>query len=234
MLTVDDRSLLVRQHPYFSRIYNIVFGDDPRQGYMEKNTFYHPRLRFFFSFPEEWKLKNTPSQVVMSSKDGNAAVVLRAEKSTQSLSNYAQEKAASIKGGESIGEESLTINSLAAHQILLDVSQEEEEDLRIRLTCIKKGPYIFSFTALSTLIDFRRFEPLFQSIVQSFDELRDKTRLNRKPKRLKLIRASGRENLRQIFEKAGMEKELWPKTAILNGIELDQTPRPQQPLKIIK
>ena len=234
LLTVNDQSLLVRDQPYLSQIDNIVFGEDPQQGFVEKGIFYHPQLRFFFSFPQEWQLQNTPSQVVMSSKDGDAAVVLQAEKSSENLSGYAQKKATSIKETQFIGEESLTINSLAAHQVLLDVSQEDKEDLRIRLTCIKKEDYIFSFIALSTFFDFRKFEPSFQSIVQSFDELRDKARLNRQPKRLKIIQANGRENLRQIFEKAGMEKELWPKIAILNGMQLDQIPKPNQPVKIIK
>lgn len=234
MLTAHDQSLLVRDQPYLSQIDNIVFGDDPRQGFVEKNTFYHPQLRFFFSIPQEWELKNTPSQVVMSSKDGNAAVVLQAEKSSENPADYAQKKADSIKERQSIEEESLTVNSLPAHQILLDIVQEEKEDLRIWLTCIKKGDYIFSFTALSTLFDFRKFEPSFQSIVRSFDELRDKVRLNRKPKRLKLIQATGKENLRQIFEKAGMEKELWPKVAILNGIQLGKNPKPNQLVKVIK
>ena len=234
MLTADDQSLLVRDHSYLSQIDNIVFGDDPRQGFVEKSTFYHPQLRFFFSIPEEWELRNTPSQVVMSSKDGNAAVVLQAEKSSESPADYAQKKATSIQERQFIGEESLTVNSLPAHQILLDIAQEEKEDLRIGLTCIKKGDYIFSFTTLSTLFDYRKFEPSFQSIIQSFDELRDEVRLNRKPKRLKLIRASGKESLRQIFEKAGMEKEQWPKTAILNGMQIDENPKPNQLVKIIK
>lgn len=234
MLRAEDRSLLVHQQSYLDQIDNLVFGDDPRQGYVEKSTFYHPQLRFSFSFPEEWELKNTPSQVVLSSKDGNAALVLHAEKSSENLSDYAQKKAASIEGKHFVSEKNLTINGLLAYQALMDVSQEDKEDLRLQLTCIKKEDTIFPFIALSTLSDFRKYEALFESIVQSFAELRDKSYLSRKPKRIRLIRASGKETLRQIFEKAGVDAELWPKVAILNGIELDQKPKPQQIVKIIK
>lgn len=234
MLRAEDQSLLVRQQSYLDQIDNLVFGDDPRQGYVEKSTFYHPQLRFSFSFPEEWELKNTPSQVVLSSKDGDAAVILQAEKSSENLSDYAQKKAVSIEGKHFVGEENLTINGLLAYQVLMDLSQEDKEDLRLQLTCIKKEDTIFSFTALSTLFDFRKYEALFKSIVHSFAELRDKSYLSREPKRIKLIRASGKETLSQIFEKAGVNKEIWPKVAILNGIELDHTPKPQQIVKIIK
>lgn len=234
MLQDEDSLLLILHRSYLNHINNIVFGNDPRQGYVEEDTFYHPQLRFFFSFPKEWKLQNTPSQVVLASKDGNAALVLQAEKSSEKLSNYAQKKTATLEGKQFLREQNLFINSMSAYQQLFDVAREEKESLRLQLTCIKKGPYIFSFTALSTFFDFKKYDSQFQSIVRSFNELKDKTFLNRKPKRIKLIKATGRETLGEIFQKAGMEKDLWPKIAIMNGMELNQTPERNQLIKIVK
>lgn len=234
MLEEADRRGLVHQQPYLNQIDNIVFGEDPRQGYAEKNTFYHPQLRFFFSFPEDWTLKNTPTQVVLASKDGNGALILQAEKSSEELSVYIQKKTSNIEGKELIREQSLNINSLSAYQQHFDVVRQDKEDLRLQLTCIRKGSYIFSFTALSTIFDFKKYETPFQSIVGSFNELRDKTHLDRKPKRLKAIQANGRKTLQQIFLEAGMDKDIWPKMAIMNGIALDQTPERNQLVKTIK
>ena len=42
----------------------ITYGDDPRQGFFEGNTFYHPDLRFQLEFPEGWQTQNTPQAVV--------------------------------------------------------------------------------------------------------------------------------------------------------------------------
>ncbi len=92
MLQEEDSQLRIQKNPYLKSINNMVFGEDPRQGYVEKNKFYHPQLRFFFTFPEDWTVKNTPSQVVLVSKDGNGALVLQAEKSSEKLSLYAQKK----------------------------------------------------------------------------------------------------------------------------------------------
>lgn len=234
MLQDEDRMLLVHHRSYLNHIDNIVFGDDPRQGYVEKNTFYHPQLRFFFSFPKEWNLKNTPSQAVLASKDGNAALVLRAEKSSEKISDYAQKKAAGIEGKQFLSAQALTINGLPAYQQLFDLAREEKETLRLQLTCIKKGSYIFSFTALSTIYDFKKYDFQFQAIIGSFKELRDAAYLNRQPKRVKLIQANGRKTLREIFQKEGMAKDSWPKVAIMNGMEIDQIPNSNQLLKIIK
>jgi len=234
MLKEEDKRLLIQKQPYLNQINNIVFGEDPRQGYVEESTFYHPQLRFFFSFPGDWTLRNTPSQVILASKDGNGAVVLQAEKSSENLSLYAQKKTENIEGKRFRGEQDLTINGLSAYQQLFDVVRQDKEDLRLQLTCIRKGSYIFSFTELSVVQDFNMYDRQFRAIVGSFDELRDKAHLNRKPKRLKVIKASGRETLQQIFIQAGMEKDLWPKIAIMNGMELNQTPQRDQSIKTVK
>ena len=64
--------------------------------------------------------------------------------------------------------------------------------------------------------------------------MKDETYINRKPKRIRLFRANGRETLQQIFRKAGMAKDLWPKFAIMNGIELDHIPERNQLIKIVE
>jgi predicted Zn-dependent protease len=81
MLLETDSRLQYGQAPYFSQIENMIYGSDPRQGFVEGNTFYHPQMRFYFSVPQDWTVQNTPANVTLISKDGNAAVVLLAEQS---------------------------------------------------------------------------------------------------------------------------------------------------------
>ncbi len=234
LLQESDRLLRVRKQSYLDNINDMIFGDDPRQGYVEKNVFYHPLLRFSFSFPEEWTLQNTPAQVILSSKDGNAALVLQAEKSSEELSAYAQKKMANIEGKQYLSDQHLTINNLSAYQQLYDIEQQEKEDLRLRLTCIKKGEHIYSWSSLSTTSDFSEYDNQFRPIVHSFKELTNRAYIDRKPKRIRLIRANGRDSLRQIFKKAGMPEEQWEKFAIMNGMELDKTPARGQRIKIVR
>ncbi len=56
-------------------INGIVYGEDPRQGYVEGNIFYHPDLKFKFPFPAGWKLENTPLQVTMVPGDNKALIL---------------------------------------------------------------------------------------------------------------------------------------------------------------
>jgi predicted Zn-dependent protease len=61
---------------YLRLIDGIVYGEDPRQGYVEGNTFYHPELKFQFPLPTGWKHVNTPSQIQMASPDQKAMMLM--------------------------------------------------------------------------------------------------------------------------------------------------------------
>jgi predicted Zn-dependent protease len=60
---------------YLRMIDGMVYGEDPRQGYVEGNVFYHPEMKFRFAFPAGWKLENSPFQVSMAPQDGKALMI---------------------------------------------------------------------------------------------------------------------------------------------------------------
>jgi len=234
MIRENDQQLRINQNSYLKRIDNMVFGDNPQQGFVEGNTFYHPQMRFYFSFPQGWKLQNKASKVVLASEDGNAAVVLQAEKSSDGLDSYAQKKAQSLEKKQFIRDKRLTINGMASYYQLYDIAQDDKDDLRVGMYFIRKGENIFTFFALSTAQNYNNYDFQFETLAGSFNILRDKAYLNRKPKRIKLYRPTGREALQRIFQKAGMEEELWSKFAIMNGKGLHEISDKNQVLKIVR
>jgi predicted Zn-dependent protease len=234
MIQESDSRLKVDQGGYFDRIDNLVFGPDPRQGFVEGATFYHPELRFLFSFPANWKVQNDPSQVLLVSEDENAAVILQAEKSSENPREFAQKQLTEAEGVTFIDDRSLRINGYAAHQFLLDYSQPDQSDLRILLTYIRYNSFIYTFTALSTVKNFPSYDRRFQDLAGSFRRLTDPKYLNRQPRRIRFVKANGRQPLKEIFQSTGMKEDIWPKMAIMNGFELEQAPPRGQRIKIIK
>ena len=234
LILENDSRLQFGQVPYFSQIENMIYGSDPRQGFVEGSTFYHPQMRFYFSIPQGWTVQNTPANVTLVSKDGNAAVVLLAEQSRDPIRDYAKKKASSFEGHILQDERSQTINGMASYLQSLDVPQQEGENLRVILSCIKKGEYVYSFASLSTVSNFNDYDYTFGTVVGSFRELTNKTYLNRQPKRIKLVKANGQQTLQSIFQRAGMDKDLWQKFAIMNGIPLNQIPESGRSIKVLK
>ncbi|GAB4372102.1 MAG: M48 family metallopeptidase [Acidobacteriota bacterium] len=61
----EGRTLIVGRETLRARLDGLVWGDDPRQGFVLDGAFRHPELRFRFDVPPGWKLSNTPRRVVV-------------------------------------------------------------------------------------------------------------------------------------------------------------------------
>jgi predicted Zn-dependent protease len=234
MLSPADKSLAVRTEDYLTRVDNIVYGDDPRQGYVEAGAFYHPVMRFQFAVPAQWNVENSPSQVSLVSPDKQAAFILEAEQSQENLQSYAAKKAQAIENRQFLHDQSLLINGLSSYHQMYDIPQQDAETLRARLSFIRKGGTIFSFTALSTMANFGGHDGQFQQIVRSFRDLSDPRYINRQPSRLRVVRGDGRSSLQAILQGNGVKKDLWPKLAIQNGLEINQAPAAGRLVKIVR
>ena len=234
MLTATDQTLEVKERPYLRRIDGLVYGDDPRQGYVEGGRFYHPDMGFSFEIPNGWKVVNTPTQVMLSSADEKAALVLQAEETTEDLSAYTRKKAGQIQGSQFVAEDYLSVPGLASVHQIYRVDQQQGGAISLRLSAIRKGNLVYTFSAVAGSSDFARFNPEFKRSAQSFTQLRDPAFLQRRPREVRLIEANGRQTLQEIFSSAGVVKEIWASVAILNGMELGAKPPQGQIIKVVR
>jgi predicted Zn-dependent protease len=44
----------VNRDAYLKRIEGLIYGEDPKAGFVENNVFYHPVLKFQFNTPAGW------------------------------------------------------------------------------------------------------------------------------------------------------------------------------------
>ncbi len=61
---------------FLAAINGIVFGENPREGFVLEDQFLHPDLRFQLNFPTSWRVQNSKSAVLFSAPDGAAGVQL--------------------------------------------------------------------------------------------------------------------------------------------------------------
>jgi predicted Zn-dependent protease len=66
----------LRQHrvEYLEHIEDLVYGQDPRQGFFRGTAFIHPELRFRLQLPSGWRYRHLAQAVVATSADRNAAI----------------------------------------------------------------------------------------------------------------------------------------------------------------
>jgi predicted Zn-dependent protease len=234
MITPQDTAIPKKREPYLNRIENMIYGDDPRQGYVQGNAFYHPGMRFVFSFPQGWNVQNTPVQVSLAPEGAEAAMILRVETTNDDLAAFAQKKASSIEGRQFVSEQQITIHGMASYHQIYNIVQQDQEPLRVRLSFLRKGANIYYFTALSKEQQFGQYDNVFRNIVSSFDNLNDPNYLNRQPKRLKILKADGTQRLNDIFSRNGVNKNLWSLLAIANEMKAEDLPALNQLIKIVR
>ena len=75
---VERTATMINQEAYYGALENIVLGNNPRQGFTEGDTFYHPDLAFRFSIPSGWNVQNQPRQVAIVHPDQSAYMLFRA------------------------------------------------------------------------------------------------------------------------------------------------------------
>lgn len=236
MLKPEDQKLARRPEAYLQTVQNIVYGDDPRQGYVENAMFYHPILRFQFAVPAGWTVDNMPSQVTLVAADKNAGVILQGGKTADSAEEFAKKKSARItqSGGTLIGESRSTINGLACYEQAFTIASQGQEPVRMSLSCLKKGDWVYAFQAVSSVDGFQKYAPEFKRIVASFRDLTDKSKIDRAPQRLALVKADGRDTLQAIFKRAGMPEKSWPQFAVWNGLDATAVPAAGTLVKIFR
>jgi hypothetical protein len=77
-LSVPLSKLRDGREEYMPVIAGMTYGEDPRQGYIEGNTFYHSGLKFKLELPSGWQAQNTPEALAAVSPEQDAMLRLTA------------------------------------------------------------------------------------------------------------------------------------------------------------
>jgi predicted Zn-dependent protease len=224
--TIDPATLKVNRNTYLRMIDGIIYGEDPKQGFVENNVFYHPELKFQFVVPTSWKLLNSPAQVQMAPEDGKALMVMALAEGADL--NAAKNKV--IEENKLIVVEStnINVNGLPAIAMLSDIVQEAQqgqqasEPLKVLTYLIEYNKMIYKFHGLSTKADFNTYFTNFQTTMKSFKVLTDQSKINKQPTLLKVVESSKNTSLQQILNDYKMPAAKHKELAILNGLELNE------------
>jgi predicted Zn-dependent protease len=215
---IQQTQFAVNRDQYLRQIDGIVFGEDPRQGYVEGNIFYHPQLRFQFPVPAGWKVNNTASQVQMLNQEQNAVILfsMAPEKSPSAAADafINESKAVVVKS------ERTQVNGLQAHRIISDITTEQGL-IRVLSYFIQKEKSVYVFLGYTEQARFAGYFPVFDQTMGRFKNLTDANKINVKADRLAVKRSTTPGSLRQALRKFGGPENKWEALAIINGMKLD-------------
>ncbi len=216
---LGTRDLKVNQEPYLRRIDGLLFGDDPRQGYVDGNVFYHPGLRFQFPLPTKWRLSHKPSQVQMVSEGEDAILLLSATSGTSS--NEAAREFVTKAGVSVFRSDAIQMNGLSSQRISSE-ARTQKATYRLTSYFIEKGKNVFIFHGLTTAERFQNYGPLFENTMRQFRELSDPKRIDVKPDRIRIHATRGSDTLENVLRSLNVPNEKMKEAALLNGRDLGE------------
>jgi predicted Zn-dependent protease len=207
----------INRDSYLRKIDGLIVGEDPKQGFVENSTFYHPVLKIQFPIPTSWKHQNTPQQFQMAPIEGDAVMILTlAQGATLEDATNALLEKYSLTLVESKKE---TINGMPAVTMVAEQKQEATTT-RVLSSLIQFEGNIFSLMGVSDLSKFGSYEPVFLNTIRNFKELRDSEKLNRKPDSIKIKTIPEQMTLQAAFQNFGMPADRFEELALLNGMQL--------------
>ena len=233
---VNNPDLEIGRESYLRMIDGLVYGEDPKQGFVENNVFYHPELRFQFSIPSSWAVQNTPQQVQMVPQDGRAVMMLRLAQGN-SLENAAQTALQNYQLTV-VDSKQETVNGLPAIVLIADQNpqqqQQQQQTLRTLMYFIQYGGNIYNLIGAASQTNFSAYMQLFQSTMATFRELRDQSKINKKAERIRVRAVPQNGTLSQALSSLRADQKRMEEVAILNGMSLNDQVQRGMLIKVIE
>jgi len=213
---LNATNLQVNREAYLKRIEGLVYGEDPKGGYLENSVFYHPELKFQFNVPQNWSYQNTPQQVQMAPKDGKALMFLTLAQGN----NLQQAASAALQKFQLQTRESsqVSVNGLQAIAVVADQQQQNGAVIRTLSYFIQYGASIYHIIGVSSLNDFNVYAQYFSNTMQSFRQLNDPSKINKKPERVRVKTVRQDATFEQAMRNYNVPDRRIEEFAILNGM----------------
>lgn len=223
-VNLDKSKLKVNRDSYLAMIDGLMYGDDPKQGFVENFVFYHPELKFLFPIPNQWKFVNSPTQFQMAPADGKALMVLamaNGKTLEEAKNNTITENKLQVI--ESTG---IKVNGYPAIALLSDMVPTDQSGqatgtpLKVLTYLIEYNNLIYKFHGLSAKNDFNSYFSSFQTTMKGFNKLTDSSKINRQPTLIKITQTNKTASLREQLNDLKMPLNRHAELAILNGMML--------------
>ena len=182
----------VGREAFLREIDQIVYGENPRNGFFRERAFYHPDLRFQLRFPEGWQTQNTPQAVVAVAPQGAAVFQLSlspAASAAEALQQFAGQQGLQVGNAGRA-----SVNGLPAATAEF-AAETEQGVVQGRIAFLEHGGRTYQLVGYTSAQAYARAAPLFEAIIGSFAPLTDPALLAVQPNRILIATVPRTETL---------------------------------------
>jgi predicted Zn-dependent protease len=216
-LTLSLSQLSVNQNSYLDRINDMVFGQNPRDGFFRDNRFYHPEMEFQFEFPSGWQTVNQKEAVAALSSDQDAIVQITVVQGTSN--DDAAKQFFGQQGLQSERIETSNVNGLQTASALFQ-AQTDQGVLQGKAAFVTYKGHTYQLLGFAPEAAWEKYHSIVVSSLGSFQRLTDEGILRMQPRHLKIITLDRGVSLSQLATQASSPLSL-EVLAIINQTEVN-------------
>lgn len=207
---------------FMNTIDGMIYGNNPRNGFTQNETFYHPDLAFQFSIPSGWNVQNQPSQVAVFNEEQDAVTVMQidgqANTPRASVSNFVNQEGFRLQSQNEV-----RYNGLNGFEATASAMTQDSTKYQFYVYAVSYDSNIYQFTSYSVADKFSNYSRHFRQTSNSFSELNDRQILDIKPVRLE-VRKADRSAPFSSFLPTDLPMDITAEdVAILNQVQQDET-----------
>ena len=222
---------LVERDSYLRMIDGMVYGNDPKQGFVENWNFYHPELKFQFPVPRDWQYENSPIQFQMAPKDGKSMMMLTVaegktlEEAAQNVVKHYNFKVLENKN--------TTINGIPALAMVSQIQPQQQQGAQTTQTqaqdpktVVQVGTWLLQYNGMILAFHGMAYTPAFndsygtfRGVAEGFKNLNDPDKLNRKPDRIRIKNVTRTASFKDTMKNLGMPDSRIEELGVLNQMQ---------------
>jgi predicted Zn-dependent protease len=212
--------LYVGRRELLGEVDGLVFGENPREGYMDGDAFLHPDLRFRLDFPSGWTLQNSRSSVtaVAPGEEAYIKLELASPSEGETVQNYVRGYLRELRA-DAIDSGRIEINDLDAFEAAFTV-RADRRDFAVLGNWIAHDGRIYQLLGVTSPSRWRRYATSMQRSMHTFSELTDREVLDTGPARLAVTEVRQRMQLAGAIEEYPELSVSAETVAILNHLSL--------------
>jgi predicted Zn-dependent protease len=212
---------------YLAAIDNIVYGEDPSEGFVRGRRFLHPKLGFTFAAPENFTLDNTAQAVIGVREGGTQAMrfdVVRVP-AEQSLGDYLN--SGWMENVDKPSTEDLTINGFPAAS-----AQARGDQWQFRVYALRFGSDVYRFI-FATKEKTTESDRNARETVNSFRRLSLEEIQAARPLRIKIITAQPGDTVESLSHRMAPVDRPMERFRVLNGLDAHAQVKVRDLVKIV-
>ncbi len=224
----------VGEGTYKENIDSVVFGDDPRQGFMDGNVFKHPDLKFELAFPRGWAVHNTPTAVVAIEPERQAQMQMTLEPANDLTPAAYVRRVAANADAVLVDGAAERIGGYDAYAAVVRVGSGNQTML-VQLVAIRRRSDEAMFQIVGVAGErFRAWQPYFLQTARSFGALEDPAALGIEPNRIEVVRVGNPGTLSEVALRYDNVPVGFSTIALLNNLQTSDRLETGFQLKLVR